>query len=239
MARQAEPDFDDFEEDGDLLDPDNRIEGSEIEPDMEALQDLSLFDDPGELVGEGLDRQPAEEGDPVDLPPVLSSQPVKANGSNGHKPRRNRRRSQALESPPSIQASYTARPSSPSPREHDLMNALAEKAVGSRSVQEVMYLAAAMVPLAAQSAGAHSVALVPVLPALLRGAASAARVMHSMPASRQCLKLMPAILDKTFRRLSQTIEREGAIGAEQAAEILAEYTGSMIEEYYRSRGRGK
>jgi hypothetical protein len=63
--------------------------------------------------------------------------------------------------------------------------------------------------------------------------------MHSMPASRQCLKLMPAILDKTFRRLSQTIEREGAIGAEQAAEILAEYTGSMIEEYYRSRGRGK
>jgi hypothetical protein len=112
--------------------------------------------------------------------------------------------------------------------EYALMEALADWAVKVKRRSEAGRLVAAMVPLALQSVSRYRRDLQPVIPVLIRGAASVAELMHAERA-RPLIALMPAILNQTVYRLAHLAAQGHVVNIQLATDVLSEYTAAVIE----------
>lgn len=174
------------------------------------------------------------------IPSALNGQ--RTNGRNSYRPPARRpkfpQKTVSLpgrQAPPSSPPAATTAVSAPpiSSGKHSsayaLMETLAVWAMHAKKRSEAGQLVAAMVPLAVQHVSRYRRELQPVLPVLIRGAASVAELMHAEDA-RGLIALMPPILDQTMHRLAGLAAHGRTIDPAMATDVLAEFTSALIEQ---------
>ena len=187
-----------------------------------------------------LDRQdetgPIESTEPESDPAVAGGLrsvgfidgPAARNGKNGHGGPASATRAPARRGSRGKAASHSSRPGNP-PANKSLIAALVRAAMRAEDGEEASLMAAAAVPLIFEQtvpAGQQD-KLHPALPALMKGTAVLAALLVDEEA-RSLLRLLPGILEQTFRILDRAAGEGRPITRKLAGDVLAEKTAAMI-----------
>ena len=245
MSAQDVPEFDDFEYEPEYDDDGSIWSRYELNPGAE--DDLVRPSPESGRAGEG-DSEHLDEGGPTlyGEPAALQSPAYRrppSRGINGNDQNGHRAGGRTVTQP-----ALTARERSKAPADYDLvesnefaaayeqMEALAAAAANAKRRSGVGQLVSAMVPLGFLSVSRYQRELQPVMPVLIQGAAGLAELMVD-EGVQALVSLMPAILDQTARHLASLVAQGQPATRRVAADVLAEISNSVVEQWHQSELR--
>lgn len=123
--------------------------------------------------------------------------------------------------------------------DYELMEALALAAAKAKSQTEAEGLIAALAPVSIRLNPQAYRALWPALPTLIQGTVGITRLLHSRPATRPLIGVLPAILRSATAQLARYVAHGQPISRALAARVLAKQTGAALHRWRQTQAEAR